>query len=258
MIGAIAGDVIGSVFEHRPTKSREFPLFREGSCFTDDTVLTIAVADAIVGGLPYGESIWRWGNRYPFAGYGGAFRGWLMSDVRTPYGSWGNGSAMRVAPVGWAFDSEEEVLRQAQLSAEVTHDHPEGIKGAESVALAVFLARTGYGKERIRALLSERFGYELDRTVEAIRPEYRFDISCQGSVPEAIIAFLDSESYEDAVRLAVSLGGDADTQACIAGGIAEAFYGEVPAAIRSVVRSRLPEELTGVIESFGARFGVEF
>lgn len=188
MIGALVGDIIGSVYEHRPIKTTEFALFGSGCRCTDDSVLTIAVA--ILNGVPYDEAIWHWGNRYPYAGYGGSFRGWLRSSDRRPYQSWGNGSAMRVAPVGWAFDWEAKVMREARRTAEVTHDHPEGIKGAEAVALAVFLARTGHDKQHIRSVVSERFGYDLDRSVDEIRPLYRFDVSCRGSVPEAIVAFL--------------------------------------------------------------------
>ncbi len=227
MMGAIAGDIVGSVYEHRPIKTKDFPLFGPGSRFTDDSVLTVAVADAILSGRSYRDAVLAWGRRYPRAGYGGAFVRWLQADEPMPYRSWGNGSAMRVGPVGWAFDDEDEVLRQARLTAEITHDHPEGIKGAQAAALAVYLARTGADKATIRARIQSQFGYDLARTVESIRPAYRFDVSCRGTVPEALIAFLDAESYEDALRNAVSLGGDADTLACIAGAVAEAFYGGV-------------------------------
>jgi len=255
MIGAVAGDIIGSVYEHNPIKTKDFPLFHPRCRFTDDTVLTIAVADAILSGRPYVESIRRIGRRYPRAGYGGSFIMWLHSDDALPYNSWGNGSAMRVSPVGFAFSSEEEVRRQARMTAEITHNHPEGIKGAEATALAVFLARTGHDKESIRARISGQFAYDLDRTVDGVRPTYSFDISCQGTVPEALIAFLDSESYEDAVRNAVSLGGDSDTLACITGGIAEAFYGSVPEEIRAQVQQCLTPELWEVIVAFRRKFG---
>jgi ADP-ribosylglycohydrolase len=254
MIGAIAGDIIGSVYEHRPIKTRDFPLFAPGCTFTDDTVLTVAVADAILSGGSYRDAIRQLGRRYPDAGYGGSFRRWLFAANPHPYNSWGNGAAMRVSPVGFAFASEVEVLRQAQLTAEVTHNHPEGIKGAQATALAVFLARTGHGKEAIRGRIAERFDYDLRRTVAAIRPGYGFDISCQGSVPEALIAFLDGESYEEAVRNAVSLGGDSDTLACIAGGVAEAFYGGVPDDIRTRAEALLPPDLLGITREFCARF----
>lgn len=255
MIGAIAGDIIGSAYEHRPIKTKDFPLFAPDCRFTDDTVLTVAIADAIISGESYRDAVRRWGRRYPRAGYGGFFWRWLHSENPQPYQSWGNGSAMRVSPLGLAFSTEEEVLRQARMSAEITHDHPEGIRGAQAVALAVFLARTGHDKPSIRERIEGFFGYDLIRNVEDIRPGYSFDVSCAGTVPEAIIAFLDSESYEDAVRNAVSLGGDSDTLACITGGIAGAFYGGVPLEIRSRVLALLPPDLRQVTETFCARFG---
>lgn len=255
MIGSIAGDIIGSIYERKPHKSKEFPLFNPRCRFTDDTVLTVAVADAILSGRPYVETLAEYGRRHPDAGYGGTFRQWLQTIDLKPYNSWGNGSAMRVSPVGFAFDPEEEVLREATRSAEVTHDHPEGIKGAQATALAVSMARTGRTKEEIRAEITARFGYRLDTTVEAIRPEYRFDVSCQGTVPAAVVAFLDSTSYEDAVRNAISLGGDADTLACIAGGMAEAFYGGVPAEIRTRALDTLPDDLREITIAFEQKFG---
>jgi ADP-ribosylglycohydrolase len=253
MLGVIAGDVIGSPYEHHRIKHTDFPLFTPASRFTDDTVLTIATAHALLTGTSYAEAYHAYGCRYPRAGYGGAFRAWLASDERRPYGSWGNGSAMRVAPVGLAAGSIDEALAEAERSASATHDHPEGIRGAQAVALAVHLARTGASKERIRREVTERLGYDLARTLDAIRPTYRFDVSCQGSVPEAIVAFLESTGVEDAIRLAVSLGGDADTQAAIAGGIAEAYYGEVPEGIAEEVLKRLPAELLETYEAFVAR-----
>jgi ADP-ribosylglycohydrolase len=254
MLGAIAGDVIGSVYEHHSTKSVNFPLFSPSSRFTDDTVLTIATAEAILDGADYGNAYRKWARRYPNAGYGGTFRRWMFDAAMGPYNSWGNGSAMRVSPIGWAFSSREEVLREAEASAAVTHNHPEGIRGAQAVALAIFLARTGSGKEEIRSELAESFGYDLQRTVEEIRPNYRFDVSCQGSVPEAIVAFLDSDGVESAIRLAISLGGDADTQAAIAGSIAEAFYGGVSEEIATSVYKLLPEEMHAVRSLFDERF----
>jgi ADP-ribosylglycohydrolase len=254
MIGAIAGDVIGSVHERAGTKTTSFPLFQSGSRFTDDTVLTVATAHAILTGTSYQEAYRYFGRLYPDAGYGGMFLEWLMSREPRPYNSWGNGSAMRVVPVGLAFTTVDEVLRQAERSAAVTHDHPEGIRGAQAVALAVFLARSGESREGIRQEIAGRFGYHLDRSVEAIRPGYRFDVSCQGSVPEAIIAFLDSSDVEHAIRLAISLGGDADTQATIAGGIANAWYGGVPASIVDPVRERLPSAFLQVMDRFQRRY----
>lgn len=255
MLGAIAGDLIGSVYEFNPIKSEEFPLFCGESRFTDDTVMTVAVARAILGDGDYGAAMHLLGRRYPRAGYGGSFIRWLASDHPRPYGSWGNGSAMRVSPVGLAFDSRERVLTEAWRSAAVTHNHPEGIRGAQATALAVFLARRGEGREAIRSELESRFGYDLGRTLAEIRPHYRFDVSCRGSVPEAVTAFLESGDYEDAVRKAVSLGGDSDTLACITGGIAAPHYGGVPVPIAGRARSLLPEEFLETIDLFAERFG---
>ncbi len=253
MIGALAGDIIGSIYEHLPMKRVDFDLFQPQSRFTDDTVMSLAVARGLLGNKGYGQEMKILGRRYPNAGYGGNFYHWLFEDEVKPYQSWGNGSAMRVSPIGYYFDSAEEVLREAKASAEVSHDHPEGIKGAQAVAMAILLARKGSGKEEIRQRIKADFDYDLDRTIDEIRPGYHFDVSCQGSVPEAIIAFLDSSDYESAVRLAISLGGDADTQACIAGGIAEAFYGVVPEDIQQEVRARLPRDLLGILEDFLSR-----
>ncbi|OPY86392.1 MAG: ADP-ribosylglycohydrolase [Syntrophus sp. PtaU1.Bin208] len=250
MIGAIAGDVIGSVYEHSRMKTLNFPLFQEYSRFTDDTVMTLAIADAIINSRGYAESMKSFGRRYPKAGYGRDFLKWILASESKPYNSWGNGSAMRASPIGFAYPTVETVMAEARKSAEVSHDHPEGIKGAQAAALAVFLARTGKSKKEIREEISGRFAYNLDRTVDDIRPNYRFDASCQGSVPEAIIAFLDSKNYEDAIRKAVSLGGDSDTLACIAGGIAQAFYGEIPPEILAEVRKRLPGEFLTIIDRF--------
>ncbi len=254
MIGAIAGDIIGSVYEYHQIKTKDFPLFHPSCEFTDDTILTVAIADAILLGRAYVESVMQIGRRYPHADYGGAFRQWLDSDSPRPYNSWGNGSAMRVSAVGFAFSPENEVLRQARLSAVITHNHPEGIKGAEATALAIFLARAGKDKETIRNRIQAVFDYDLDRTVGDIRPSYSYDVSCQGTVPQAIVAFLDSESYEDAVRNAVSLGGDSDTLACITGGIAEAFYGSVPDAIRAKVQECLTPDLWEITEKFCRKY----
>lgn len=254
MIGAIAGDLIGSVHEFRPLKTTDFPLFVEESAVTDDTVLTVATAQVLLDGGAYAAAYRRWGLRYPDMGYGSMFRQWLRSADLGPYGSYGNGSAMRVAPIGWAFGTLEEVLEEAERSARATHDHPEGIKGARAVAGSVFLARTGAGRDGIRAFAAS-LGYDLDRTLAEVRPGYRFDESCQGSVPESLLAFLEAEDFEGAVRNAVSLGGDADTMACIAGGVAEGFYGGVPASIRAEVLRRLPVEMGAVATRFEAAFG---
>ncbi len=255
MIGAIAGDIIGSIYEGWPIRTKDFPLFSDRCRFTDDTVLTVGVANAILTGRSYRQCLWEIGRQYPAAGYGGAFMRWLQSDNPQPYNSWGNGSAMRVSPVGLAFTSEEDVLRHAKMSAEVSHNHPEGIKGAQAVALAVFMAGTGVGKDAIRTRISRLFDYDLKRTVGDIRPNYAFDVSCQGTVPEAIIAFLDAETYEDAVRNAISLGGDSDTLACITGGIAEAFYGGVGQAVENEVRKRLTPDLLETVVKFRSKYG---
>lgn len=255
MIGAIAGDIIGSVYEAHPIKTKEFPLFHPECRFTDDSVLTIAVAQAIMTDGDYRRWVWEIGRRYPRAGYGGAFLHWLHSSAPEPYNSWGNGAAMRVSPAGWAFDSADAVLREAARTAEISHNHPEGIKGAQAAALAVFLARTTRDKKFLKRELVDRFGYDLNRTVENIRPSYGFVVSCQGTVPEAIIAFLDGDSYEDAIRNAISLGGDSDTLACIAGGIAEAFYGPVASYIPDQVKSCLTTDLWSITELFRSRHG---
>jgi len=254
MIGAIAGDIIGSVFEGHPIKTKNFPLFHPRCRFTDDSVLTIAVAQAILTDGDYRRWVLELGRRHPHAGYGGSFIGWLHSKDPQPYNSWGNGSAMRVSPVGWAFDTADEVLREAARTAEISHNHPEGIKGAQAAALSVFLARTTKDKALIKTEIALRFGYDLDRTVDGIRPSYGFDVSCQGSVPEAIIAFLDAGGYEDTVRNAVSLGGDSDTLACIAGSIAEAFYGPVSPEILNKVMAALPDDLWLIVEQFRRRY----
>jgi ADP-ribosylglycohydrolase len=254
MIGAIAGDIIGSVFEQYAIKSTQFELFSRLSRFTDDTVLTVAVADSILKNIDYATSLKTFGEKYPDAGYGASFFKWIFSSDMKPYNSWGNGSAMRVSPVGFAFTSIEDVLKEAKKSAEVTHNHPEGIKGAQAVALAIFLARSGKNKAVIKAEIGHRFGYYLDRRLDDIRPHYSFDVSCQGSVPESIIAFLEGENFEDTIRKGISLGGDSDTIACIAGGIAQAFYQNIPQEIISNVRKRLPESFLDIIDEFCERY----
>jgi len=256
MIGAIVGDVIGSVFERAPIKFEEFVIPWDRAQFTDDTVLTVAVAHALLRGEDYGLNIRAFGLRYPRAGYGGGFRKWLQEADRQPYNSWGNGSAMRVSPVGFAFDTAEDVLTEAAKSAAVTHNHPEGIKGAQATALAIFMARSGSAPGEIRDSLQTRFGYNLGRRLMDIRPGYRPDVSCQGSVPEAIIAFLESGSVEDAVRKAISLGGDSDTQACIAGAIAHARFKTVRPDLWDEVRKLLPREFLDIIQEFSERYPI--
>jgi ADP-ribosylglycohydrolase len=250
MLGAIAGDIIGSVYEGTPIKTTDFLLFQNSSTFTDDTVLTIAVADSILSGTKYEEKLKEYFRKYPERGFGGMFSRWAMSERTKPYNSWGNGSAMRVSPVGFAFDTMKRVLEEAEKSAEVTHNHPEGIKGAQATAAAVFLARNGATKKDIKDSVENTFNYDLSESIDSVRKWYRFDVSCQGTVPYAIRSFLDSEDFEDAIRKAVSLGGDSDTLACITGGISEAYYKKIPNEIKKEVIKRLPEEFRVIIEKF--------
>ena len=257
MIGAIAGDTIGSVYEQYPIKTTSFPLFSRLSRFTDDTVLTIAIADAIIHNIDYAASLKAFARRYPAAGYGMSFYHWMQSSNDEAYYSWGNGSAMRVSPVGFAFNSTEKILAEAEKSAAVTHNHPEGIKGAQATALAIYLARQGASKAQIGQEITDRFGYSFSRSLNQIRPTYIFDVSCQGSVPESMIAFFESHNFEDAIRMAISLGGDTDTMGCIAGGIAQAFYRDIPATILMQVRQRLPQEFLAIIDEFNNKYRIE-
>lgn len=250
MIGAICGDFIGSVFEHDNVKTKEFDLFSRRSRFTDDTVLTIATMDALLADLDFTRAYKRWYQHYPHAGYGGSFIEWAASDNMAPYNSWGNGSAMRVSPVALFYNTLEDVLNMAEASARVTHNHPEGIKGAQATAACIYLARVGKSKEEIKAFVEDKFGYKLRFTLNDIRPAYRFDVSCQGSVPEAIVAFLESTDYEDAIRNAISIGGDSDTIAAITGGIAEGYYKEIPYYIQDEALKDLPREFQIMIEDF--------
>ena len=254
MLGAIAGDIIGSVYEKAPLKEVNFPLFQENSRFTDDTVLTVAVADALLSDNKFEDKIRAYALKYPFAGYGGTFKRWMTGLIVGPYNSWGNGSAMRVSPVGFAFEQLPDVMEIAEVTAAITHNHPEGVKGAQAVAACIYLARTGFGKPLIKDHVQRIFGYNLEQTLADIRPDYSFDVSCQGSVPQSILAFLESQNWESAVRNAVSLGGDADTMASIAGAIAEAFYGGVPVEIELEVMGRIPEEFRSVISAFYKEF----
>ena len=253
LFGAIAGDIIGSIYEYRSIKTVDFELILDYSCFTDDTILTVSVADWLLSDDSLLGIMQDYGHRYPNS-YGGWFQVWLKQDIPQPYNSFGNGSAMRVSPVGWVFDTLEETLEKAKESAEVTHNHPEGIKGAQATAACIYLARTGKSKLEIKEYIESTFGYNLNRTCDEIRPNYVFDGSCQGTVPESIIAFLDSTDFESAIRLAVSLGGDADTMATITGSIAEAYYKEVPEEIKKEVLKRLPEEFIDVMERFYKKF----
>ena len=259
MYGAILGDMIGAPYEFdMGKKTKEFPLFCTESQYTDDSVMTIAVAEALLdnqfqddetvkAGLV--DSMRKWGKKHPNAGYGGKFWHWLRAEDPKPYGSYGNGSAMRVSSAGWLFDTLEQTRHMARLTAEVTHNHPEGIKGAESTASAIYLARTGHSKDEIKDYIVKEFGYDLSRTCDQIRPKYYHVESCQGTVPEAITAFLEGTDFEDVIRTAVSLGGDCDTLTCIAGSIAEAFYG-VPEQLKDECRSRLPKDMLDILGRF--------
>lgn len=250
MIGALAGDIVGSIYEWNNIKTKSFPLFSPRCFFTDDSVLTIALADAILHDLDYAKTMKAYYRRYPDADYGGRFRSWATSDRSQPYNSWGNGAAMRISPVGYAYDTLEEVLAHAQKYTEITHNHPEGIKGAQATAASIWLGRMGEPKAKIKRYIEGTFGYDLSLTCDQIRPTYTFDESCQGTVPQAIIAFLESVDFEDALRNAISLGGDSDTLACITGGIAQAFYGGVPADIEEKVLCILDTDLRQVTIEF--------
>ena len=249
MLGAIAGDIIGSIYEWAPIKTKDFPLFKKNSHFTDDTVLSCAVADSLLSKSTYGCKLQEYWRLYPHAGYGAKFAAWAKAEEKKAYYSWGNGSAMRVSPIGFAYSSLAQVLAEASSSAAVTHNHPEGIKGAQAVAAAVFLAKKQQSKEQIKEYLSKQFGYQLDFTLAEIRPEYVFDVSCQGTVPAAIVAFLEANDFVGAIRNAVSLGGDSDTLACITGGIAQAFYG-IPSEIRQKTLKKLDEYLRQLVLRF--------
>ena len=267
MIGAIIGDIAGSVYEFNGVKTKGFPLFGDWQghrCrFTDDSAMTLAVAGALLEAAEEGKDLAacavRWmqriGRRYPDCGYGGTFIRWLRTEDPAPYHSYGNGSAMRVSPVAWAAGSLEEALRFSDAVTAVTHDHPEGLKGARATAACVYLARTGAGKEAIRDHVRQYY-YPLKETLAEIRPGYRFDVTCQGAVPQAIQAFLEAESFEDAVRNAVSLGGDSDTQAAIAGSIAGPYFG-IPESLRQRALEFLPASLRTILGEFEARFGAD-
>ena len=264
MYGAILGDIVGSPYEFDSIDTTDFPFISDDSMFTDDSVMTLAVADVLLkAGRDPDEkavkqalikSFKKWGAKYPYAGYGGQFRQWLFSDMTEPYGSYGNGSAMRVSAAGWLYDTLETTRKVARWTAEITHNHPFGIDGADATAAAIFLARTGKSKQEIKDYITKEFGYNLDRTCDQIRPDYDFDETCQGTVPEAIVAFLDSKDYEEAIRLSVSLGGDADTQACITGGIAEAFYG-MPKELVQACRDCLLPDMLEVLDRFDEYLG---
>ena len=262
MIGSIIGDIVGSIYEFTPNniKTKQFEFFNPNGSYTDDSILTFATADWLLHGGEVAHYYSKYGEKYPWpmGGYGGGFKLWLVRSIRQqdyrPYNSCGNGSAMRVGPVGWAFDTIEEILAKAKESAECTHNHPEGIKGAQATALAIMMARHGCDKNEIRSEIEKRFEYDLQFTCEQIRPTYTWGETCQDSVPQAIVAFLDGEDYEDSIRNAISIGGDSDTIGCITGSIAEAYFG-VPADLRNSAMNYLPEEFQSIISEFENKFG---
>ncbi|MGN0734787.1 MAG: ADP-ribosylglycohydrolase family protein [Anaerovoracaceae bacterium] len=259
MLGAIIGDIVGSIYEFDNIKTKDFELFDKGCFFTDDTVMSVAVAEALLDTKPVDKenviknklaaSMKKWGREYPYAGYGGRFAGWLASDNTAPYNSYGNGSAMRVAAAGWLYDDMFTTRYMARLTSDVTHNHIEGIKGAEAAAAAIFLARNGASKQEIREYIEKEFGYDLNFTCDEIRPTYYFNETCMDTVPQAIVAFLDGESFEDVIRTGVSIGGDTDTLCAIAGSIAEAYYG-IPDDIGGTAKSFLTEDLLEVVDKF--------
>ena len=275
MLGAIIGDTVGSVYEFHNIKTTDFPLFGTRSNYTDDSIMTMAVADWLLTDPHHGmetleASFLAFAQKYPcpMGGYGGGFQRWLFHPEwipdyegcdghepgqRRPYNSFGNGAAMRCSANGWMFDTLEETERVAGLSAAITHNHPEGIKGAQATAAAIFMARNGKSKEEIKAYVTTRFGYDLDRTCDDIRPVYDWDSSCQGTVPEAMVAFLDSTDFESAIRLAVSLGGDSDTLACITGGIADAYYKDIPDDIALKIWSLIPDDFKAIFRKMEAQ-----
>ena len=255
MLGAMIGDIVGSVYEWDNIQTSDFEFFKPSCFFTDDTVLTAATAQALLTDGDYARAYQDFARRYPGRGYGSRFAQWVLQDNPQPYNSWGNGSAMRVSPVGFALDTIEDVLAEAERSARVTHNHPEGVKGAQATALAILLARQGADKTEIRTEISGRFAYDLTRTLDEIRPNYAFHVSCQRSVPEAILAFLESTSFENAIRLAISLGGDSDTLANIAGGIAEAYYG-IPIKISTAGSKYLSKEFNILKKEFYQNFPI--
>jgi len=254
MLGALVGDIIGSVYEFSNTKSTDFELFYGGSNFTDDSVMTLAVAKWLVEDEAHTihyliYCMQELGDRHPYAGYGGRFAGWLGEENPQPYNSWGNGAGMRVSPVGLYAKTLDEALALAALTASVSHNHPEGVKGAQAVAASVFLCKQGKSKQEIKDYVEKTFGYNLHRTIAEIRPNYEFDVSCQGSVPEAIIAFLAGNSFEEVIRLAISLGGDSDTIGAMAGAIAACMY-PIPDEIAERCDNILTDDLREIKDQF--------
>lgn len=249
MIGAIAGDIIGSRFEYKPNKTKDFELFSKECDFTDDSVLTVAIADSILRGRNYTKNLRSYCLKYPLRDYGDEFMRWAKSGSDIPHRSNGNGSAMRVSPIGNYFDTLDDVLKNSKESAKITHHHVEGIKGAQATASAIFLAKQKKDKQKIKEYISETFGYKLDESIDSIRKWYKYDGSCQGTVPQAITSFLEAKDFEDAIRNAISIGGDSDTLACIAGSIAEPYYG-IPKEIRNFVEKKLDPQLMSVVRKF--------
>ena len=249
MLGAIIGDIYGSYYEYHPVKSKTFEQFPEGSKFTDDTVLTVAVADSILHKIPYQESFYKWANKYPDRGYGQQFFQWLVSKDKEPYNSFGNGAAMRVSAIPHWYGTLDKVLEEAKISAAITHNHPEGIKGAQAVASAIYMLKHGCCKKDIKLYIEKNFKYDLSRKLDDLRPTYISSMKAPDSVPEAIICFLEADNFEDTLRNAVSLGGDADTHACIAGAIAEATWG-IPKQLKKKAMTYLPEDMKEIIEEF--------
>jgi ADP-ribosylglycohydrolase len=254
MLGAITGDIIGSIYERNGIKTKSFELFSPNCTFTDDSIMTIALADSILNRMNYSDNLKQYFRLYPNGGYGAMFYDWAGSKSSAPYNSYGNGAAMRISPVGYVYDDLDIVLQMAKEFTEITHNHPEGIKGAQATAAAIFLGRRGATKIGIKDFIELRFQYDLSQNIDEIRPNYHFDISCQGTVPQAIRAFIDSTDFEDAIRNAVSLGGDSDTLACITGGIAQAFYGGVPKFIETKVYEILDERLGAITREFMQKY----
>lgn len=260
MIGSIIGDIVGSVYEFNNNKTKEFEFFNPNGSYTDDSTLTFATADWLLHGGKAAHYYSKYGEKYPWpmGGYEEGFKPWLIRSIRQqdyrPYNSCGNGEAMRVGPVGWAFDTIDDILAKAKESAECTHNHPEGIKGAQATALAIMMAKHGCDKNEIRSEIEKRFEYDLQFTCEQIRPPYTWGATCQDSAPQAIVAFLDGEDYEDSIRNAISIGGDSDTIGCITGSIAEAYFG-VPADLRDSTMNYLPKEFQSIISEFENKFG---
>ena len=257
MLGAVIGDIAGSRFEFDNYRHTDFDIFSPDSDFTDDTICTVAIADWVLQGCNdnLASILQGWCRAYPCpkGAYGGRFSQWIEWKDPEPYNSWGNGSAMRVSAVGWAFATLEETLHFAEQSAIVTHNHPEGIKGAQAVAAAIFWARTGMGKAQIKENITRQFGYDLSQSCDQIRPHYHFNESCQETVPQAVTAFLESDDFEHAIRLAVSLGGDSDTLAAITGSIAEAYYG-IPASMREHALAILPRRIAETLLTFESKY----